>query len=231
MLTNPSFKERVRDALAQGLPMPRIQGGDGSTDEQEKAAAEKAAAEKAAADKAAEDKRLADEKAAADKKAEAELGDAGKRALEAERRARKEADDARKKAEDELAEIRKGQMSESEKAIEEARTAGRDEATSAANERVIRSEVRAAAAGKLEDPADAVKFLDLGKFKVGDDGNVDEAAITSAIDELVKDKPYLAARRGPGGTADGGPRKTGDDVDPSEMSMDQYVKWRREQDS
>lgn len=65
-----------------------------------------------------------------------------------------------------------------------------------ANSRILRSEVRAAAAGKLNDPADAIKFLDLDQFDVGEDGEVDEDEIEDAIDDLVKRKPYLAAQSG-----------------------------------
>ncbi|WP_179277870.1 hypothetical protein [Rhodococcus sp. 14-2496-1d] len=65
-----------------------------------------------------------------------------------------------------------------------------------ANSRILRSEVRAAAAGKLADPADAVKFLDLDQFDVGEDGDVDQDEIEDAIEDLVKRKPYLAAQGG-----------------------------------
>jgi DNA-binding transcriptional MerR regulator len=75
-----------------------------------------------------------------------------------------------------------------------------------ANARILRSEIKAAAAGKLADPADAYKFLDLTKFEVDDDGNVDEEEIADAIDELIKKKPYLSAQGGKrfGGDSDGG---------------------------
>src|SRR5690606_3836292 len=54
----------------------------------------------------------------------------------------------------------------------------------------------AAAASKLSDPADALKFLDLSGFEVGDDGEVDSSAIAEAIDGLIESKPYLAAQGG-----------------------------------
>lgn len=72
--------------------------------------------------------------------------------------------------------------------------------------RLVRAEVKAAAVGKLNDPTDALTFLDLTSFEVGDDGSVDEAAIASAIDDLVSKKPYLAAQGGGRGSADGGAR-------------------------
>lgn len=81
-------------------------------------------------------------------------------------------------------------------------------ATAKVNQRILRTEIKAAAAGKLADPADAHQFLDLDQFEVDADGNVDESEIAEAIDDLLKSKPYLAAqgRRFQGG-ADGGARK------------------------
>ena len=84
-------------------------------------------------------------------------------------------------------------------------------ATAAANARVLRSEVKAAAAGRLADPADAHKFLDLSQFEVDSDGNVDEDEIAEAIEDLISKKPYLAAAQGQQrrfqGGADQGARK------------------------
>jgi len=59
----------------------------------------------------------------------------------------------------------------------------------------VRAEVRAAAAGKLADPSDALRFLDLAQFEVGEDGDIDQDEIADAIDELLTQKPYLAAQR------------------------------------
>jgi hypothetical protein len=83
----------------------------------------------------------------------------------------------------------------------------KDEALAVANDRIRKAEVRAAAAGKLSDPADALRFLDLSEFEVGTDGEVDASQIVSAIDNLIKSKPYLAAQgKRFEGTADGGAR-------------------------
>lgn len=81
------------------------------------------------------------------------------------------------------------------------------EATQKANDRILRSEVRAIATGKLTDPADALVYLDLSKFEVDDDGAVDEEEITDAITSLLEKKPYLGAAQGGKrfkGTGDGG---------------------------
>lgn len=77
---------------------------------------------------------------------------------------------------------------------------------SAANERVLRAEIKVVAAGKIADPADAIALLDLSEFEIGDDGSVDTEAITSAIDALVEAKPYLVGTTRPLGTGGGGAR-------------------------
>lgn len=132
------------------------------------------------------------------------LGEAGLRALRAERARADEAERKRIAAEAERDELRTKNQTAEEKAIEAAKKAGRDEATLEANRRIARSEIKAAAGGKLQDAEDAASFLgDIDRFIVK--GEVDSKAITSAIDELVKAKPYLAAagkaRPLPGGGA------------------------------
>lgn len=151
-----------------------------------------------------------------------ELGEGGKKALEAERALRASADKERKAAEKrakeletELQKFRDADKSELERAVEQARREAADtvtsEMTAKFNRRLLEAEVRSTAAGKLSDPADAVRLLDLDEFAVGDDGVIDATPITKAIEKLLKDKPYLAAGelRRNGGGADGGRRGTG----------------------
>lgn len=135
------------------------------------------------------------------------LGPKGERALQAEKTRRREETRKRRELEAELAELRKGDGNDAEKSKREAEQA----ATAKVNARILRSEIRAAAAGKLSDPKDALKLLDLDQFEVDADGEVDEAEIADAIEDLLKRKPYLAANaqgkpRFEGG-ADGGARK------------------------
>lgn len=135
---------------------------------------------------------------------EAELGPAGMKALRAERAAREAAERDRDKLTTERDELKAKTQSEAEKAIEAAKKEGREEATLEANRRIAKSEVRAAAGGKVADVDDAVTLLgDLDRFIVK--GEVDSKAIATAIETLVKDKPYLApvgkARPLPGGGA------------------------------
>lgn len=142
-----------------------------------------------------------------------ELGDAGKRALTAERDARQRAERDAKAAKAELDKLRTESQSEQERAIARAKDEGRAEAVTTANERIVRAEVRAAAASKLADPADAVHFLDLSDFTVEDDGSVDSKAISKAIDQLVKEKPYLANSKASHGFDAGARQSTPDGED------------------
>lgn len=97
---------------------------------------------------------------------------------------------------------------EKEFAAEQQRREIEAEALGKANQRILQAEIRAAAAGKLNDPADALLHLDLSSFEVGDDGAVDTEAVTAAITDLTESKPYLAAQGGKRfqGSADGGSR-------------------------
>lgn len=140
---------------------------------------------------------------------EAALGDAGKKALDtmkAERKAARDAAAAEKARADALQAKLDGKEAEFTAAQEAQRI--KNEALAAANERILKAEVRAAAAGKLANPALALKLIDLSSLDVGDDGEVDTDAIAAAIDDLITKEPYLAAQGGKRfqGTADGGAR-------------------------
>ncbi|MFC8494718.1 hypothetical protein ACFUJU_28780 [Streptomyces sp. NPDC057235] len=115
------------------------------------------------------------------------LGDKGKRALASMKGKWRSEREKRKALEEQLAQ--KDTADEADKVRREAESA----ATAKANARIVRAEVKAAAAGKLSDPADAYRFLDLTQFEVDDDGNVDSDEVADAIDDLIKTKPYLAA--------------------------------------
>ena len=144
------------------------------------------------------------------------LGEPGKRALDAERAAHKEAKRQLREMETQLEEARLAQMSEQEKAVAEARKAGESDATARVQTRLFAAETKVAAAGKLADPsllADpdvAVKLLGLAQIPVTPDGEIDSEAISQAIDQMLKVRPYLASTGAtpppPTGAADGGPQ-------------------------
>lgn len=134
-----------------------------------------------------------------------QLGDKGKRALASMKGKWRTERDKRRDLERRLAEKEAGSGGAKDDA-DTIRRQAEAAATVKANARIIRSEVRAAAVGKLADPKDALTFLDLGQFEVNEDGEVDADEIADAIDDLIKSKPYLAAATGRRfqGTADGG---------------------------
>lgn len=105
----------------------------------------------------------------------------------------------------ELDKLQQASMSEQEKAVAQAKVAGYTEGLTAATVRLRRAEVRAAAAGLLADPEDAVHLLDLDQYQPNDDGDFDRKAIVADIAALVKAKPYLGATPG-NGSGEGGPR-------------------------
>lgn len=116
--------------------------------------------------------------------------------LARERKTLGDVDELRRKAEefDRLEEDRKTELEkERDRAAKEAEQRTRDELEPTWKKRLLRSEVRAVAAGKLADPNDAISLLDLDKFELDEDGNVDEDKVAKAITKLLEDKPYLAA--------------------------------------
>lgn len=82
-----------------------------------------------------------------------------------------------------------------EQAAAKARAEATAEITAKANARILKSELRAHAAGKLADPTDAALFLELDKFEVTDEGEVNSEQIDDAIADLLTRKPHLAAGR------------------------------------
>lgn len=146
------------------------------------------------------------------------LRDAGKAALRAERQSRRDAESAARAAQAELAQAKADGLSLIETAKAEARAEARAEVLSEADKRIIRAEVKAAATGRLRRPEYALRLLDLDRFTVADDGAVDENAISSAIDELVKTDPDLAVNGKPGPLPGGGARPS------SGSSMDDLIR-------
>jgi membrane protein involved in colicin uptake len=140
------------------------------------------------------------------------LGDGGKAALDAERKARKAAEKAARDAQAKLDKLTEASQSDTEKAIEKARReaaeAAKAEVTTAFRQRILKSEIRAQAAGKFADPDDAVSLLDLDDSDVFDaDGEVRTDALAKELDALLDRKPHLKADPSngrPAGDADAG---------------------------
>lgn len=140
------------------------------------------------------------------------LGDAGKRALDAMKGKWHTERDQRRALEARIAELEAPKTDDGAAPdVEAIRAAAVREATSAANARVVRAEIKAAAAGKVVNPELAMKLLDTSGFEVNEDGSVDADEISDAITALLTEHPYLAATAQGGtrfqDTGDGGARK------------------------
>lgn len=158
------------------------------------------------------------------------LGPKGEKALRAMKDKLRAEREKRRAAEGKL---RKGaEKKDDEQDLESVRRQAEEAATAKANARIVRSEIRAAAAGKLADPKDALTFLDLDQFEVDENGEVDSDEVADAISDLLEKKPYLAAATAKRfqGTGDGGAaRKAGKpkqlkESDLKTMTPEQIVK-------
>lgn len=134
-----------------------------------------------------------------------QLGDGGIKALEQERKARRDAERALKRHEAELEKLRTASLSEQERAVAEAKAAGRAEALKEANGKLVRAEAIAKASGKLRDPELAAALLGDLEGYVDDNGDIDGERIAADIDELVTARPYLGVDKAPAAKDDGDP--------------------------
>lgn len=136
------------------------------------------------------------------------LGEGGKSALDKERAAAREATRAKAAAESalqaaqkELETLRAATQSDAERATAKAVKEATALVTVAGNARLVRAEVKAAAAAaQFHDPRDAAALLadKFAEVKVGDNGEVDEDAVKTLVDGLAKSKPHLVKTAGGG---------------------------------
>jgi len=160
---------------------------------------------------------------------DANLGDAGKKAIDDERAARRAADKAAKDAGTELerlrAELKKrddADLSEMEKLRKQLADAESERQTldqARKTERTQHTIEREAARMRFADPADACSLIDQTRIDFDAKGNATNVAALLA--ELVKAKPYLSARPGTG-SGEGGARGAG--AAGGAFSMDDYIR-------
>jgi hypothetical protein len=152
--------------------------------------------------------------------AEAALGDAGKRALDAMRAERRAAEDRAKRAEAELEQLRAASLSEHDKAIAQARKEATAETERTWSARLRSAEVARAlqAAGATPDALDlAVLDPSFAALAIDDEGPVD--GLDAAVAAFRKARPSLfAAARPAAGNFDGG---AGGAPSPQSWSRDQ----------
>jgi hypothetical protein len=125
------------------------------------------------------------------------LGEAGKQTLVKVRNLLKDAEARAEAAEKERDELQASTQTDQEKAV----AAARAEGVTAANTRLVRAEVKAAAAAAgFHDPGDAaVQLYDqLTKVSITKDGDVDETKVKELVAALATSKPYLV--KAPGAT-------------------------------
>lgn len=102
-------------------------------------------------------------------------------------------DDLKTKA-DQFEKIEAANASDLEKATKKAADEARAAMTETTNTRLVRAEVKAAAAAaSFYDPGDAAALLSaqFKSVKVDEHGDVDEAAVKALVEELAKAKPHL----------------------------------------
>lgn len=115
-----------------------------------------------------------------------ELGDAGKRALDA-MKAKLKSEKAARVAAEKALQAPKVDAPDVDKITAEADR----KANERANLRVLKADLRVAASDLLADPSDALAFLDLGQFEPDSQGEFDPDEISDALKDLVKRKPHL----------------------------------------
>jgi hypothetical protein len=126
------------------------------------------------------------------------LGAPGLAALQAERDRADQAERARREAETAL----RNATTEQDRALAAARLEARNEVLGEANQRLVRAEIIATAAGRFADPNGIADLLNPALF-LTPGGEIRQAAITEAIDKLAA---AAAATRPPAGNGDGGAR-------------------------
>lgn len=144
------------------------------------------------------------------------------KALKSERDARKSAERERNTLKQQLADKDKPA---GEQALADARREAEKAVIEKANVRIVKAELRAAAAGKVKNPAIALRLVDTADIDVSDDGEVDAKAVEQAITDLLEEYPELAIDPKLRGSADQG--RKGEKPPPKPPSFNDIVRAAR----
>lgn len=113
-----------------------------------------------------------------------EMGEAAKKALAEERKARRDAERKFKEQASELEALRQASMSDQEKAVATARAEARTETLREIGESRVDDAVRVATAGRSVDVDALLEGLDRGRF-IDDEGQPDRDAIAAWVDRIA----------------------------------------------
>lgn len=143
----------------------------------------------------------------------AELGDAGKKALDAMKAKWRAERDARKAAEDKLAAASKPKAPEGDAVdVDDLRKQIQAEAKAEVLRDRALDKIEAKAAGRFKDPEDALLRLGRNVDDFIDNGSIDLDAIEDALADLLEKRPDFGVTQGEPkrfkGTGDGGPKGT-----------------------
>lgn len=133
-----------------------------------------------------------------------DLGDRGKKALDEERKARRDAEKERNDLRKKLEKLETDTLSGQEKAVKEAEDRGRKTAEQSSARRVAAAELKAALTGIVPNPTAIVEDLNLDRY-LTEDGELDD----EKVKQLKANYADLAKPGKPGGDADGGNRGGG----------------------
>ncbi|MDX3044100.1 hypothetical protein PV383_44110 [Streptomyces caniscabiei] len=138
------------------------------------------------------------------------LGEAGKKALETERTARKEAERKLGELETEVSRLRRANAANKGTDVEAIKAEIRSEFA----EGLVEAQLEAAATGRLAKPEDAVLFVGRDTIaELAKGGRPDKAAISKAIDDVLAERPYLAGKAEPQWGDVGGGHRPGPSAD------------------
>ena len=140
----------------------------------------------------------------------ADLGDAGKKALDAMKAKWRAERDRAKAAEDKLAAATKPPADDDKPDLDAIRKQAREEVQAESLRERALDKLEAKAARLFQNPEDARAFLASKVDDFLDDGKIDVEAIGDALKDLLTDRPYLGVTQGDAkrfqGTGDGGPK-------------------------
>jgi len=168
-----------------------------------------------------------DENDGSDDKSDDKSDDSAKllEALRKERLARKTAEKERDTAKQALSDKDKPAA---DAALEQARREAEQAANEKANERIVRAELKAAAAKRVSNLTALTRLVDLTTIEVADDGTPSEDDIEAAIEQFLTDFPEFAADKSKfSGSADQGSK--GKQSTPAQLTREQLKSMTPEQ--